>query len=88
MSQLKLIGTGCRADDVAARKTLVTNSQENYFIWNPANDILINDKHLSSGVTLRNSFGGSTNDFVVFSESNKHYKFKIFELICTLEKPQ
>ena len=52
-----------RADEVAARKALVANSQENYFIGKPASDILTCDKHLLSGVTLRISFRRSTNDF-------------------------
>ena len=62
-----------------ARKALVANSQENYFIGRPASDILTCDKHLLSGVTLRFSFRRSTNDFVVTSESNKHYKVRIIE---------
>ena len=32
-------GTDGRADDVAARKSLFANSQENYFIGKPASDI-------------------------------------------------
>ena len=75
----KIDGTDGRADDVAARKALVANSQENYFIGKPASDILTCDKHLLSGVTLRISFRRSTNDFAVISESNKHYKVKIIE---------
>ena len=62
-----------------ARKALVANSQENYFIGKPVSDILTCDKHLISGVTLRISFTRSTNDFAVISESNKHYKVKIIE---------
>ena len=49
----KIDSTDGRADDVVARKALVANSQENYFIGNPASDILICDKHLLSRVTLR-----------------------------------
>ena len=75
----KIDGTDGRADDVAARKALVANSQENYFIEKPASDILTCDKHLLSGVTLRISFKRSTNDFAVFSESNKHYNVNIIE---------
>ena len=77
----KIDGADGRADDVAARKALVANSQENYFIGKPASDILTCDKHLLSGVTLRISFRSSTNDFAVVkqSESNKHYKVKIIE---------
>ena len=75
----KLDGTDGRADDVVARKALVSDSQENYFIGKPASDTLTFDKHLLSGVTLRISFRRSTNDFVVISESNKHYKFRIVE---------
>ena len=48
----KINGTDGRADDVAARKVLVANSQENYFIGKPASDILTCDKHLLSVVTL------------------------------------
>ena len=77
--QAKTDGADGRADDVAARKALVANSQENYFIGKPASDILTCDKHLLSGVTLRISFRRSTNDFAVISESNKHYKIKIIE---------
>ena len=66
------------ADDVAARKALVANSQENYFFGQPA-DILTCDEHLLKGVNLRISFRRSTNDFAVISESNKHYKIKIIE---------
>ena len=65
----KIDGTDGRADDVAARKALVANSQEKYFIEKPAGDILICDKHLLKGVTLRISFRRSTNDFAVVSES-------------------
>ena len=68
-----------RGDDVVARKALVANYQENYFIGKPAKDLLNCDKHLLSEVTLRISFRRPTNDFVVFSESNKHYKIKIIE---------
>ena len=75
----KIDGTDNRADDVAARKALVANSQENYFIGKPVSDILTCDKHLLSGVTLRISFRRYTNDFAVISESNKHYKVKIIE---------
>ena len=49
----KIDGNDSRADDVEARKALVPNSHENYFIVNPAKDILTCDKHLLSGVTLR-----------------------------------
>ena len=75
----KIDNTDGRADDVAARKALVANSQENYFIGKPASDILTCDKHLLSGVTLRISFRRFTNDFAVNSVSNKHYKVKIIE---------
>ena len=75
----KIDGTDGRADDVAARKALVANSQENYFFGKPAHDISTCDKHLLSGVTLRISFRWSTIDFAVVSESNKHYKVKIIE---------
>ena len=75
----KIDGANGRADDVAARKALVANSQENYFIGKPASDILTCDKHLLSGVSLRISFKRSTNDFAVISESNKHYRVKIIE---------
>ena len=64
---------------VAARKALVANSQENYFIGKPASDILTCDKHLLSGVTLRISFRRSTNGFAVISESNTQYKVRIVE---------
>ena len=66
-------------DDVAARRALLANSQENYFIGKPASDILTCDKHLLSGVTLQISFRRSKNDFVVISESKKHYKVKLVE---------
>ena len=72
-------GTDGRADDVAARKALVNNSQENNFIGKPASDILTCDKHLLSGVTLRISFRRSTNIFVLISESNKHYIVRLIE---------
>ena len=75
----KIDGANGRADDVAARKALFANSQENYFIGKPASDILTCDKHLLSGVSLRISFKRSTNDFAVISESNKHYRVKIIE---------
>ena len=75
----KIDGTDGRVDDVAARKALVANSQENYFIGKPASNFLTFDKHLLSGVTLRISFRRSTNDFAVISESNKHYKVRIIE---------
>ena len=68
-----------RVEDVTARKALVADSLENYFIGKPAIDILTCDKHLFSGVTLRISFRRSSNDFAVFSEANKHYKVKIIE---------
>ena len=45
----------------------------------PASDILICDKHLLNGVTLRISFRRSPNNFTVVSESNKHYRVKIVE---------
>ena len=70
----KIDGIDGRANEVAARKT---NSQENYFIGKPANDILNCDKQLLSVVTLQISFRRSTNDSVVISESNKHYKVKL-----------
>ena len=82
----KIDGTDGGADDIAARKALVANSQENYFIGKPASDILTCDKHLLSGVTLRISFRRSTKDFAVILESNKHNKVKIMKLISTLEK--
>ena len=41
----KIDGTDDRADDVAARKALFANSQENYFFGKPAGDILTCDKH-------------------------------------------
>ena len=75
----KIDGTDGCADQIAARKALVANSQENYFIGKPASDILTCDKHLLSGVTLRISFRRSTNDFAVISESNKHYQVRIIE---------
>ena len=75
----KIDGTDGPAEDVTARKALVANSNENYFIGKPSSDILTCDKHLLSGITLRISFRRSTNDFAVISESNKHYKVKIIE---------
>ena len=75
----KIDGIDGRADDVAARKALGANSQENYFFEKPASDILTCDKQLLSGVTLKISFRRSTNDFVEISKSNKHYKVKIIE---------
>ena len=66
-------------DDVAARKALVANSQENHFIGKPASDVLTCDKHLLSGVTLQISIRRSTNDFVLISKTNKHYQVKIIE---------
>ena len=39
----KIDETDGRADDVVARKALVVNSQENYFIGKPASDILTYD---------------------------------------------
>ena len=75
----KIDGTDGRADNVAAKKALVANSQENYFIGKPASDILTCDKLLLTGVTLRISFRRSTKDFAVISESNKHYKSRIVE---------
>ena len=42
----KIDGTDGRADNVVARKALVTNSQEIYFIGKPASDVLTCDKHL------------------------------------------
>ena len=75
----KIDGADGRVDDVAARKALVANAQENYFIGKPASDILTCDKHLLSDATLRISFRRSTNDFAVISESNKPYKVKIIE---------
>ena len=82
----KFDGTDGRTDDVAARKPLVANSQENYFIGKPASDILTCDKHLLSGVALRISSRRSTNDFAVISESNKHYKVKIIEANLCVRK--
>ena len=79
-------GTDGRSDDVAARKALVANSKENYFIGKPASDDFTCDKHLLSGVTLRISLRRSTNEFAEISESNKHYKLKKLKLISTLEK--
>ena len=78
----KIDGTNGRANDVAVRKSLVANSQKNYFIGQPASDILTCDKHLLSGVTLRISFRRSTNNFAVIQESNKHYKVKITKNTC------
>ena len=75
----KIDGADGHADDVAARKALVANSLENYFIGKPGSDILTCDKHSLSGVTLRISFRRSTNDLAVISESNKHYKVRIIE---------
>ena len=75
----KIDGTDGRADDVVARKALVANSQENYFIGKLANNILTCDKHLLSGVILRISFRRSTNEFSVISESSKPYKVKLIE---------
>ena len=75
----KIDGTDGRTDDVTARKALFANSQENYFIGKPAIDILTCDKDLLSGVPLQISFGRSTNDSAVISESNKHYKIKLVE---------
>ena len=71
--------TDGRVDDVATRKAIVANSQENNFVGMPASNILICDKHLLSWVTLRISFKRSTNDFVVNLESKNHYKIKIIE---------
>ena len=62
-----------------ARKALVANSLENYFIGKPASDIFTCDKQLLSGVTLQISFRRSTNDFALISESNKLYKVRIVE---------
>ena len=75
----KIDGQDDRAEDVTARKALVADSLENYFIGKPASDILTCDKHLLSGVTLRISFRRSSNDFAVISEADKHYKVKIIE---------
>ena len=46
----KIDGTDGRADDVAARKALLANSLENYFIGKPASDISTCDN--SSSVVL------------------------------------
>ena len=59
---------------VAARKTLVANSQENSFIGKPAIDILTCDKHLLSGVALWLLFRRFSKNFVVIFEYSKHYK--------------
>ena len=75
----KIDGQDDRAEDVTARKALVADSLENYFIGKPARDILTCDKHLLSGVTLRISFRRSSNDFAVISEADKHYKVNIIE---------
>ena len=48
----KTDGQNDRAENVAARKTLVADSLENYFIGKPDSDILTCDKHLLSGITL------------------------------------
>ena len=77
----KFDGTDGRADDAAARKALVANSQENYFTGKPASDILTCDKHL-----LRILIRRSTNDFAVISESNKHYKVKKIEANLYVKK--
>ena len=82
----KIDGTDGHAEDVTARKALVANSNENYFIGKPSSDILTCDKHLLSGITLRISFRRSTNDFAVISESNKHYKVKIIEANLNVRK--
>ena len=63
----KIDGTDGRADDIAARKIRVPNSQKIYIIGKPTSDVLIWDEYLLIGVTT---------DFVVISESNKHYKIK------------
>ena len=75
----KIDGQDDRAEDVTARKALVADSLENYFIGKPASDILTCDKQLLSGVTLRISFRRSSNVFAVISEADKHYKVKIIE---------
>ena len=75
----KIDGQDDRAEDVTARKALVADSLENYFIGKPASDILTCDKHLLSGVTLQISFRRSSNIFAVISEADKHYKVKIIE---------
>ena len=75
----KIDGQDDRAEDVTARKALVADSLEKYFIGKPASDIFTCDKHLLSGVTLRISFRRSSNDFAVISEADKHYKGKIIE---------
>ena len=82
----KIDGTDGRPDYVAAREALVANSEENYFIGKPASDILTCDKNLLSGVSLRISFRRFTNDFVVISESNKHYTIKIIEADLYIRK--
>ena len=75
----KIDGTDGRADELAARKALVANSQESYFFGKPASDILTCDKHLISGVTLQISFRRSTKDFAIISDSNKHNKVRMIE---------
>ena len=76
----KIDGTDGRTDNVAAIKALVALSQKNYIIGKPDwNAILTCDKHLLSGVTLRISFTRSTKNYVVISESNKHYKSKLIK---------
>ena len=82
----QIYGPYGRADDVVAGKALVASSQKNYFIAKPSSDIFTCDKHLLSGVTLRISFTSSTNDFVVISESNKHYNFRIIEANLCVRK--
>ena len=82
----KIDGTDSRTDKVAARKALLANSQENYFIRKPASGILTCDKHLLSGVTFQISFRRSMNDFVMISESNKHYKVKRIEAYLYVRK--
>ena len=47
----KIDGNDSRADSVAARIALVANSQENYFVGKPANDILTCAKNSLTGFT-------------------------------------
>ena len=56
-------GTANKAPDVAARKILVSDLQENCFIRKPASDLLRCVKHLLSGVSLRIACRRSANNF-------------------------
>ena len=75
-----------RATNVATLKVLVTESLDCFFLVKLANNILICEKHLLSGVNLRISFRRSPNGFTVISESNKHYKVTIVEAnLCVVK---